>query len=917
MLLLLLLLFPNVNLYFSIFIIFISPLLTFLGYLMKDSLTSYKIKMSKNAHFSSEEFQDIINEGVIRLTKSSNLIRWFKEDILLKEKYCHKVVFVIENIDKCSNERVKEILTQLRKTLNIQNTIFILEADEEVLRKIVKDSFYEENEVFRDVFNLIIRLKNYTSKDLFNFTNNVIEKNSLNFSTIVADMVSQEFSNNPRRIIHFLNNLFGELQFCLNQEKTGLLKGVSENVEFLAKILLIKEEWLDLFEKINDNPDLLKVIDNNLKNNSFEHRFIDQKEFFVVDEISLDKQQYLFFSRTRTINSQNPQLFLINKNYDSDIPEKLIEKLFTSNWSEIKQILKSNNINSNRFVEIIYDLLDDTINKKNLINTSGFNLLNIYFNFVNDEEYSDIFDRVYKMFETFIDKKTLNTDLIFNFDVEPLLNYAFSLKSKDELYLRDYIAEIINEFAENVPNNLIKKYLEIFSLDFESLSLIKNTFSKLMLENLDYLEEFKSVLENPKTVKFLIESVYIKNTINIVNELNEDNKKRLNFIEFLNKNDSLNSEERMMLLGKIIILIDEKKKNEMNYFLNYLNKIILKFDSDIFDKNYVLKIHSIFESLIKEKENNENVNLLIDIHYNTLKKIKDKKLFENLITLFKTNEYDVKSNEAILKLVNDYKIENLDFVDYYIDKFRTVSNIDKKDKISQTLIQLMFLSMEKKMLEEKVIYEIINMFFEELFNIKPLNAEIPLKWLEKTAKFIHVKHIFEEIISKLTSKEHFNRVLWIANKTDADDLKRFIVKNTIEACKSYYDLKQIIGLIEDNLNNDYDYIIDPLLDLFKFVTHDNNPEYHKGIIEICVLKKNLFNEENFSIIADELKPLLISKSKSNNKFALASLLEIFDNIPKKKIGSLKNILVDENFETENDEEFKTILEKIKEKFKLK
>ncbi|PAF48130.1 hypothetical protein BKH46_02130 [Helicobacter sp. 12S02634-8] len=224
-----------------------------------------------------------------------------------KAKKFKKIVFIIDNIDRCDSETAYRLLTNV-KTFMVKhdNIIFVIPADDESLCQHFCSRFSRNmktaGEFLRKIFNVEIKIKPLEEIELFDFTDKINKKNNLGFSKDAINIIASEYASNPRRIIHFFNNIKSELDVLSTKLSE---KEIDDVKNIVCKILIIREEW----------PDYYKLILN-------DSRLIAASEYSPSEDLSQTKKQELkslnnFLTRTHTF-----------KFYGN---EQLLEKVLSNN----------------------------------------------------------------------------------------------------------------------------------------------------------------------------------------------------------------------------------------------------------------------------------------------------------------------------------------------------------------------------------------------------------------------------------------------------------------------------------------------------------------------------------------------------------------------------------------------------------
>lgn len=351
--------------------LFISGLITFIS----KSFVQYKISVTKPKSFAPEQFEEIFFETIAEITKNGNKTKkWISGILGEKNNEIEKLVIVIDNIDRCQKNLAFELLLTIKNFLEQKNVIFIIPIDENEIKKYIKNQGNDPNEFLRKLFNTTISIKKISEGDLFDFAKKLNKDYKLKFPIEVISIISQEFSKNPRKIIQFLNVLQTELVLANFQEDSKTIpKGaITDNLSFLTKLLIIREEWPIIFNKIKDNPFLI----NNLHSDNGDKK---------TDIIQLTDEQLRFFKRTEHIkpNHTNFELFFNNKDSFKDIPD-ITNKLVESNDSEsIKNQIENNELSIEKLIEFI-DNKFETALRRGEIKTTVVNILSLLFKMSSD-----------------------------------------------------------------------------------------------------------------------------------------------------------------------------------------------------------------------------------------------------------------------------------------------------------------------------------------------------------------------------------------------------------------------------------------------------------------------------------------------------------------------------------------------------
>ena len=231
------------------FISFISFVFT----IISGILYKVKISISKPHLFAPEQFEECFKEIVsnsLRKTKlKEKIARWINGDNAIIG--LHKLVIVIDNIDRCSKDVAYNLLTDIKTFLSSEqySIVFIIPVDDDSLRRqVLGENNNEKDEFLRKFFNTVIRIKPYGETDIFTFAKNINEKFILNLQNETLILATKEYSRNPRRVIQLFNNLLTEFSLY---KTPGF---VQKNETLICAVLILREEFNDYYKIILKSP---------------------------------------------------------------------------------------------------------------------------------------------------------------------------------------------------------------------------------------------------------------------------------------------------------------------------------------------------------------------------------------------------------------------------------------------------------------------------------------------------------------------------------------------------------------------------------------------------------------------------------------------------------------------------------------
>lgn len=227
------------------------------------------LKVVVESFFSKQEFQtELITE--IHNEDRLNSPEQFEEKFMeILGKVDKKLVIVFDNIDRVQGDVAISILSTIKTFMysgGENKIVFVVPCDptaiEVQVRKYfhgekfdmpdnVQDSF-EASEYLRKIFNLILWIPEFINSDLEEYTRQLIKESGGDISKLLDDddvvlVINAAFSNNPREIIQFINNL---VALIITIEGTGVKDIIFEHIAYLAKVLVLRQKFPDAYQRL-------------------------------------------------------------------------------------------------------------------------------------------------------------------------------------------------------------------------------------------------------------------------------------------------------------------------------------------------------------------------------------------------------------------------------------------------------------------------------------------------------------------------------------------------------------------------------------------------------------------------------------------------------------------------------------------
>ena len=665
------------------------------------------------------------------------------------------------------------------------------------------------------------------------------------------------------------NELIQIKKYKLNKEKEISEKDLELKKLILEKYNVLIDSMIDIEEiskHLNQFQEIKNKVIYNLNNLNFNFlenlgkNSLNLDDQFLKDDFEQKEKNEIDFFEEFDKNYK-----ILNKN------EKNYEIIFENLLNIKNKILNVNNNNEEELnklktkynffiVDLFENILKNFLEKFNLISIENYiNFIdNIYNNLIlNNEtisflEFSEFYlkiiydENITKIFKNFFEK------LNFKFSLQILIKLII-LKISQNIYELSKIDE--NNINLNI--NLIYNFFEIL---LTLINLIKNfckendeIINNNIKEFLFYIQ--KEIANNFKN--FLIINI-IKNNLNIpkikINIL-------INFWKKIFEYENNNNNNLLEYLNNLL--------NQNFYHFLFLNKCLEQitniseqiFDFYFYENNFNFKIY------FKNMNIKENDFYLI---FDSIYKIKDEKLKNNLITLI-----EKKFNKFIDNLNEKIKIQNLD-LDYFNIIIKILQNLtennliineikNKIDKISEIYFQI---NLEKIKNHLNQFFYLYLLYENKLLNFNDSNNEnILTNSLNEIIIFISNFEIKEKKFQIQIFKFFYLIYEKVLNKTQTFNNK---IINDLKFLKSIDDV------------NNYD-------NLFKIINNKFN-------IEIKDDDKNLFENlpKNIFILKENEKQIFENSKKNINLKTKENQFKKEIYIPNQKSNNLNIYLLNKS-----------------------
>jgi len=186
----------------------------------------------------------------------------FYNEILPKVK-SKKLLITIDNLDRTTHDKATDLLSDIKtflgKDRDDNKVIFLIACDDRAIKKhLIKSNLDDPDEFLRKFFNAGVRIPRFLNVELDEYTRSLIEETGIKEfrkSSQLEWLITYAFRDNPREIKQFLNTLIGHFLLARRMEGLGQIEepaAVTGNVEFLAKLLIIRQKFSDEYTDIEE-----------------------------------------------------------------------------------------------------------------------------------------------------------------------------------------------------------------------------------------------------------------------------------------------------------------------------------------------------------------------------------------------------------------------------------------------------------------------------------------------------------------------------------------------------------------------------------------------------------------------------------------------------------------------------------------
>jgi len=411
------------------------------------------------------------------------------EDMVSKAK-CAKMVILIDNLDRCSHERVVEMLGVLKTYLEPKGKkcIFVIPCDDAAIKQHLKAAYKvlaefggkggpEEyaDEYLRKFFNTSIRIGPFIQTEIEPYVAALLnqirltEKTSDDDLTRMVQLIGAAFTENPRRIKQFLNNLTAKYLLVKDREdqQSPLINPpISDSLLFLTKVSIIEAKFPDQFAEFVADDNLYSEVASALE----QDKDVSEKAKEILSNAGLRQ----FLLATKHVTVQNPKAFFHLK----QSPQEVSIPNYNEFWAGVRA-------GDRELVQSLFDKGDSESNRarvEDICSQIRANVVRGYFDYA-----ANIVDVACAIAH----KVPQLTGTLAQVVIDTLASYA-GVRQRLSSLKPDEVFSLIPSAPGNDSRAVLNEYINLYSLDPETTQLegvdmyaLQLSIAETMVRNLD------------------------------------------------------------------------------------------------------------------------------------------------------------------------------------------------------------------------------------------------------------------------------------------------------------------------------------------------------------------------------------------------------------------------------------------------
>ncbi len=890
-----------------------------------------------------------VTKSVEKPTSPEQFEYLFKKEVLedIRKKRNKKLLIIFDNLDRCDSETVIKTLRGINTFLGEEGCVYIIPCDPKAIRKHIKNQLYQKDnqttdpdEFLKKIFQISIDIHPLLVSDIKSYAEDFIDQTNLGSHPKrdqIVHVITQGLVDSPRKIKELLNNLairyFIAKKFEI--ERKILPNVITENIDFLGKMMIIKEEWAGFYEEIQRNAKVYTAVVDIMENRiPAQQPEITEKAYKILSE---KKELKGFLEGTRLIQNENVDLFLrFNQEpLDVIIPESRRIKdalIYTRRKDELIEIFEDSKKDTEklrRYIQIIENTLRDEDIKDRFVNI--FNSTSTIIDYVPERMRTYFSERVCSL----LDRSHL-IESVHSLDLNCFKIFRNIESSNPHLkrILREFSSGLIK--SETFPKSKLEVLFENSQIITEEIKPITNKFFNVRFKEfkadiIKFLSDYDS-----KTSSVFLESSFVKNQLegSITNKPNKENQEIIELylslrtiVPLQERNKHYVSKMIEMIKNTGSIECDEPKR----FAIDNLDRIKFEIPSD-FIIPLIDALDSMQALIVQSKPQPQAFEFIAELYVALYPDVDDKKkadIQSKLSHLIKTKP---SSYEKILEEIrSSEQVQRFNGLIGFTTKEYIQTEVYKKksDEEKNNFLKMLYEEYYQKDIKyfcEHLVFDLLSEGEEPLFNsgLRAINIyidEIVSHGLEKKLIEILVEEIkqFEDNDSNYEDITNYLNalLLFLRNCTD----KNFVDGVLSDLASNFLKSKKSIEkrVIKDNFNKVKDILSEDMIktmfnNIALYVRDNVTLLSSKDPLFIIILENQDFVDKgNLDSLKNNLKCLILEQNVEQMKkplYFLPKIKSLTKDQIKEYVGDFLNVAKDEKRPQEVKELAKTAVKEL-------
>ena len=231
---------------------------------LEDVTTKLVPRLKELKKLSEDDKNSIFYNGIQNIQDALNILRDDNSDF--------RVIIFIDDLDRCSEDKVLEILESMKIFLSLDGIIFILGINQTKIVELINSKYKTDKgeQYLKKFIQIPITLTEWNQDEVIKLIDNFLENDIINqgYKEIVRDnkeIIATSIEQNPREIKRFLNNLIISYEVFVKVQKIEDEEAKNVFLKQLLLVQILKSNWSDVYRSIlTSNGKFLQALQNQI-----------------------------------------------------------------------------------------------------------------------------------------------------------------------------------------------------------------------------------------------------------------------------------------------------------------------------------------------------------------------------------------------------------------------------------------------------------------------------------------------------------------------------------------------------------------------------------------------------------------------------------------------------------------------------